>query len=139
MTIDRGQCLALFAYDVGLSIGLDDAERRITELTQREKIKRKHRAPAYLAYEDPPLSVRQTAPSIALGRFATAEHVSVTAYDFGAVCVTYAIPLSGPLSDLLSLSDELYDNAALLGDSRRRVEELLKTIQPAVTKPRITT
>jgi len=58
-------------------------------------------------------------------------------YDFGAVCVTYQIPLSGPFSDLLQLSEGLYDNEVLLADSLRLVEELLAGISPAIARPQI--
>lgn len=138
MTIERGVCHALFAYDIGQSIRLSDAEQRIAELTQREPIRRKHRSPAYLTYATPPLTVRQAATPIAISRFQTTETVSVVLYDFGAACVTYSVPLCGPLGDLLDLSDALYDNAALLRDSRQRAERLLETIRPAVKKPGVT-
>jgi hypothetical protein len=45
--------------------------------------------------------------------------------------------LAGPFTDLVALSEELYDNVPLLQDSRRRVEQLLTIIHPAVTKPEI--
>ena len=35
-SIDRGVCFALFAYDVGFAIDLDEAQRRIAQGTQRE-------------------------------------------------------------------------------------------------------
>lgn len=41
--IERGVCYALFAYDVALSITLDEAERQITALTQRETIRQSAR------------------------------------------------------------------------------------------------
>ena len=40
-----GVCYALFAYDAGLAINLDESERRITALTQRAAIRHKRRAP----------------------------------------------------------------------------------------------
>jgi hypothetical protein len=38
---------------------------------------------------------------------------------------------------LLTLSHDLYDNVLLLADSRKRVDQLLAAIQPAVLKPEI--
>lgn len=35
LTISKGTCFALFAYDVGLSINLTDAERRIIAGAER--------------------------------------------------------------------------------------------------------
>ena len=39
--IERGTCRAIFAYDVGLSIDLDAARRRITDIRPREAIQHK--------------------------------------------------------------------------------------------------
>ena len=51
--------------------------------------------------------------------------------------MTYQIPLSGAFSSLARLSEMLYDNVTLLADSRRLVEELIKTIHPSVNRPQI--
>jgi hypothetical protein len=135
--IERGTCYVLLAYEVALSIDLDEAERRITALTARATIPHKRRAPKYFEYRPAPLRVTQEAPPIALGAWGTAGAVELVLYDFGAVSVGYTIPLSGSLADLVGLSDALYDNAALLADSRRRVEQLLGDIEPAAKRSRV--
>lgn len=58
-------------------------------------------------------------------------------FDFGAISVTYRIPLQGQFSHLLNLSEALYENALLLEESRKRVEQALTTITDAVEKPNI--
>ena len=58
-------------------------------------------------------------------------------YDFGAVTVTYSFPIAGPLTDLLQLSEELYDNEFLLSDSRLRVSQLVKVMQEAASQPSV--
>lgn len=133
--IEQGTAYALFAYDIGLSINLDEAQSRIRESKQRETIKRTRRAPTYFEYQPAPLRVVHTVPRIPLGRFSTSPTVDAVLYDFGAVSVTYAIPLEGPLEHLLDLSNALYDNAELLRGSRSVVETLARSIGPAVTKP----
>src|SRR5439155_15256214 len=67
----------------------------------------------------------------------TSGTVDVLLFDFGAVSVTYTIPLAGSLTGLLALSDVLYDNATLLADARRRVEQLVADVVPAVKRPEI--
>jgi hypothetical protein len=57
--------------------------------------------------------------------------IDLIVYDFGAVAVIYAFPIAGAFADLLQLSEDLYDNEALLADSRLRVDELLKVIGDA--------
>jgi hypothetical protein len=126
MEIKRGTCHSIFVYDAAFSIDLDEAERRITSFKQRETMKHKRRAPRYFEYRPAPL------------RISHESGVELVVYDFGAVSVIYRMPLGGKFSDLLSLSEELYENERLLGESRRRVEELLQLIGPAVSKANIT-
>src|SRR5437870_3219538 len=136
--VQEGICYALFAYDAGLAINLDESERRITALTQRAAIRHKHRAPRYFEYRPAPLRVTQEREALAVGAFRTAPSVEAVLYDFGAVSVTYQVPLAGPLAHLITLAEELYESAVLLADSRRWVEHLLATIAPAVTRPGLT-
>src|SRR5262249_19491363 len=62
---------------------------------------------------------------------------NLVVYDFGAVSVIYSIPLTGPISGLLALSECLYDNAQFLTDSRHRVEQLAVTIRDALSNERL--
>ena len=137
LQVADGVCHVLFAHDIGLAINLNEAERRITDVKQRETIRHKRRTPTYFEYDPPPLRVTQDILPLVLGTFQTAPVVDMMIYDFGAVSVTYTIPLAGPIFGLLALSDVLYDNIALLADARSRVEHLLATIAPAVSKPKI--
>jgi len=137
--IKDGVAYVLFAYDVGLSIALDAAEKRVTSMTERTPIKHQRRAPKYFDFQPIPLRVTQVAEPHRIGAFRTVPAAETVLYDFGAVCVTYQIPLTGPFSGLLGLSEALYDNEALLADSRRLVEELLSGIRPAIARPDIST
>ena len=137
--ITRGTCHVLFAYDIAFSIDLDEAERQIKDIKQRETIKHRRRAPKYFQYQPAPLRVTQGVESLSIGSFKTNNGVDVVLYDFGGVSVLYSIPLSGSLSGLLSLSESLYDNLLLLNDSRRRVEQVLNAVSAAVNKPNVST
>jgi hypothetical protein len=137
MDVRKGVCFALFAYEVGLAIKLDEAERRITAMTQRLRLGRTRRAPRYFEYRPAPLRVTFEADPWAIGEFRSGVSVDVVLYDFGAVSVTYHIPIEGPFSRLLDLSEVLYDNVLLLADSRSRVESLLATIGEAVERPSV--
>jgi len=134
-TIQAGCCYVIFAYDVGLAIELDRAEREIQDTKVRASIRHRRRAPRHFEYRPAPVRVTIATEPVVLGEFISDANVDFVLYDFGAVSVTYTIPLSGPFSGLLRLSDDLYDNQVLLDDSRRRVEQLLATIASAVTKP----
>lgn len=128
----------MFAYDVGAAIKLDEAERLIAHETQREFIKHRRRAPKHFQYHPLPLRLTQSATPVQLGPYQTADHVDIVCYDFGAVSLSYRIPLSGDLASLLPLSEILYDNQALLEDSRKRVETLVESLHAALVRPIVT-
>ena len=136
--IEKGVCYAFFAYETAFSIDLDRAEERIHQTTQRESLPHKRRAPSYFEYQPAPIRVTQPIQPLGIGGlFQTSATVDLVVYDFGAISVVYSIPISGPMTKLLPLSDDLYDNQLLLGDSKRRVEETLRVIGEAATEPRI--
>jgi hypothetical protein len=135
--IERGTCYALFVYDIGLSIDLDEAERRVSSAKQRDTLKHTHRAPRYFEYRPAPVRVTQRIEPLPLGTCQSSTTVDLVLYDFGAVLVVYSIPLAGPLGGLLALSEALDDNTPLLADSRKRTEELCAAIRSAVAKPEI--
>lgn len=137
LQIEKGTAYAMFAYDIGQSVDLDEAERRMTTIKERSRIKHKRRAPAYFDYSPAPLRIGADTEPVTIGRFRTNPGVDLLLYDFGAVSVTHTIPLSGAFSDLLSLSQELYDHEPLRAESRRRVEELLAAIGAAVERPHL--
>lgn len=106
------------------------------------------RAPRYFDFKPAPLRFTRPCQGIEYGSVGgqvggdrsverTATSIEFVLFDFGAVSVAYTIPLEGPLASLLPLSAALYDNEALLADSRRRVAELLEAIGPAVTRPEL--
>ena len=133
----KGSCYVLVAYDVGLQVKLDRVEDIITENKERVAIVPRHRAPKHFEFKENPLRVTQSSEPIAIGAHQTMPTVDLTLYEFGTVSFTYRIPLHGRFNELLELSDTLYENTALREDSRQRVEAFLKTIESAVTKPRI--
>lgn len=135
--IARGTCHVLFAYDVGQAIDLEAAERRIAALTQREVVRRKRRAPRFFEYQPPPLRVTQTVQPLTIGSHTSLNTADSVIYDFGAISVAFSIPLCGSLADVLALSGAIWDQTQLVAYSRAVVEALLKTIEPAVSKPQV--
>ena len=137
LSIAKGTCYLLFAYDVARAIDLDQAEHHVVAMKQREVLKHGRRAPKYFEYQPPPLRITQDVAPMAIGDYRSGASVDLVLYDFGAVSVVYTIPLRGPLSGLLTLSNDLYDATSLLADSRQHVERLLAVIGSAVSKPNI--
>src|SRR5439155_419227 len=127
----------LFAYDVAHAFDLAAAETRLASATQRQTVKQKRRAPAFFEYDPAPLRVTEPADSLAVGGHVTAPYVEFVLYDFGAVSVSYAIPLQGPLTGLPALSTMLYGNEQLQADSRRRVQQLIEALGDAAIRSRL--
>lgn len=133
--VQNGLCYVSFAYDAARFIDLAEAERRIHQATERPTIAHKRRTPSYFEYQPPPLRMSQDSETFTVSKFATRPSVDVMIYDFGAVSVIYTLPIDGDFADLLSLSEELYDNEALRGNSQVRVNQLLKVIGNAASQP----
>ncbi len=132
--IQNGLCYMSFAYDAARSIDLGEAERRIHQATERPSIAHKRRTPSYFEYQPPPLRTSRDTEPFVVGKLMTRSSVDLMIYDFGAVSVIYALPIEGPFEDLLFLSEELYDNEALLRDSRLQVDQLLKVVGNAASQ-----
>lgn len=134
LVITRGACSMFFAYDIGFAVDLDRAQELLQQ-TQRETLRHSRRAPKYFEYQPAPIRVSRSGTPIKIGRFQTQATIDALVYDFGAVSITFTVPIEGPAADMLGLSNALYENAALLAESRRVVEELMALLGGAVTKP----
>jgi hypothetical protein len=138
LVITRGVCSAFFAFDVGFAVDLNEAQRLLSQgAPQRETLKHSRRAPKYFEYQPAPVRVTRPARPVSIGRFTTAAVVEALVFDFGAVSISFTIPIEGPATDLLALSDGLYENAELLAEAQRAAQELLKLLRPAITKPEL--
>jgi hypothetical protein len=137
LTINKGTCYAIFAYDIGWSINLEDVTRRLTADRERSRLRHKTRAPQYFEYRPTPLRLMQEGASLAVGHYHSSPTVEVMVYDFGAVTITYRFTLDGPFEALLDLSESLYENKPLLTESRKRVEQLVEAIRPSIERPTI--
>ena len=137
VTIAKGTCFALFAYDIGHSINLTDAERRIAAGAERGRLRHKTRAPQYFEYRPAPLRLVQEGSVFDVSQYQASPTVEVMVYDFGAVTITYRFSIDGPFARLLDLSESLYENERLLTESRARVEQLIQALGPTIERPSI--
>lgn len=137
VVVTKGTCYAIFAYDIGSSINLEEADRRITANTERGRLRHKARAPQYFEYRPAPLRLMQEGGALTVAAYSSSPTVEVMVYDFGAVTITYRFALDGPFDNLLELSEALYEHEQLLMESRARVEQLIQAIHPSVERPKI--
>lgn len=132
----RGVCHVMFAYDAGFSIDLERAQGLIagSEGASREVLTRRRPAPSYFAFDPPPVRIAESTGGLRIGGFETEPVVECVLFDFGAVSVSYRVPVEGSLEALLELSLALNENHDLLLDSRRRVEAVMEKVRGAVSR-----
>jgi hypothetical protein len=141
LTIPTGSYAhVLFAFEAAAHINLDKAQALVSAAATRESIRGRARTPEYFEFRPAPLRVDIPVRSLTLGgkgegrSWSTSDMVEVTLYDFGALAVTYRVPIAGRLEDLYDLADVLYENAELLADARQQAEAILKQVAPAVRR-----
>jgi hypothetical protein len=133
-------CHAFFAFDVGYAIDLAAAERLLAGQPQREGMRHTRKAPPYFEYR--PLPLRVDRP---VGMSLTSETGGVRChnvceclvFDFGAISVSYKLPLPATLDDIRTFAARLSDDATLAADARTHVQSLLEAIRPAITRPHL--
>lgn len=135
--VKKGVCYVLFAFELGLSVNLDEAARTIKQGYERTKFRRTSRAPKYFDYDPPPLRISQHGQQINVAKFFTKSQADLTLFDFGACSVCYEVDVSGPVGNLIELSEVLYDNAHLLADAKERVQGLLSELGTAISRPNL--
>lgn len=133
-SIAKGTCYALFAFEVGLSIDLEACERLIPAMG-RQTLRHTRRAPQYFQYRPAPLRMSQDTDPVTIGRFVTHPQVEIVLYDFGALLVAFALPIQGPLDQLVPLSCDLVGHAELQRLARQHATALVAAARSAVVRP----
>ncbi|MBM3989922.1 MAG: hypothetical protein FJ298_02830 [Planctomycetes bacterium] len=131
----RGECRALFAFDVAQSIDLAGAARAIHEPSSEGKLGHTHPAPSYFQFKPPPLRIVQRCEPLPIARWTTEATCEVVIFEFGAVLVSFAIALHGELADCVELSCALAADTSLEEAARARALALVAAIPSHVTKP----
>lgn len=138
LTITRGACHVMFAYDIGYGINLDKAQTMLaSEGSTRPGLKHGPRTPGSIQYEPPPVRVFRPVEPRTVAGITTAPDVEAALYDFGVVCLTWRLPIAGQLDALSPLAVALYENPDLLAASKAIAADLLAHIAPAVSRPRL--
>lgn len=127
----------IFVFEVAQAIDLDHAERSIGSGSERQTFRHRGRATLFFQYRPAPLRVSQERARIVIGDWSTEPSVDLVLYDFGAASVAYHIPVPGGLDELAAARRALQGFQGLRDDARGRVEALLRSIGPAVQRPRI--
>jgi hypothetical protein len=131
----RGTCYVYLAVDLGFAIDLSRAERVFGGDQIQQHFKRPRRAPEAAQLQRHSLRVAQSGFPVEIGKFRSDGPVEIALWEFGAATIEYRISLDAELADLVPLSDQLWDQAELVADARRRASALLGALGDAVDKP----
>jgi hypothetical protein len=129
-----GTLIGLFSFDIGYEIDLARA-RTLADRGETGELERRRAAPASLAYAAPPLRVPLGIRSVRPGDTAIAADASATIHDFGAVTISFQMPLSTKVEVLPVLSASLTGAGALEDAARALLQELYQRLEPAITRP----
>lgn len=127
-----GACRAMFVFDIGREVDLALCRRIAPELV-REGAPLVGR-PESICVESPPLRLEVVAPTDARDPSAD-SNVAVGVYDFGAIALTYAFPVTGTLGELRALSCRLTGDDRLVMAARSCASEVASKIAAAVADP----
>lgn len=133
----RGTCYVYLAVDLGFAIDLARAERVFRADQIQHHFKRPRRAPEAAQLQRRSTRVAQSGFPVELGAFRTEGPVEIALWEFGGATFEYRIPLDADFTELVALSDQLWDHAELVGDARRRAERLVEALGDAIDKPQL--
>jgi hypothetical protein len=133
----KGRVMALFAFDIGFEVELDQLSV-LPSSARVQPISPKKQTPTFLQYSKPPLVVNLGEVSPILSEPGRAQ---VTVYDFGAASIAYQWPLPAgeqalSFSDLQPLSRALYDRN-LEAQAKGQIQAFLEENRSAIIRPEL--
>lgn len=136
MPIERisGECRVMFAFEAAFAIDLTRAERRLPA-SAREALPQSRRLPPDSDFTQKPLRIALERPVHTIDGHATASLVEATIYDFGAISLSFRMTFDATLDRLAGFAASLWNNPALAAAARAAVEDLLRTLGDAVSRP----
>ncbi|HET7290345.1 MAG TPA: hypothetical protein VFJ67_07915, partial [Thermodesulfobacteriota bacterium] len=136
-TILNGSVTALFAFDIGYEVALEQLSR-LPSSAPVQPLSPKKRTPTFLQYSKPPLVVQlgETRPILS-----EPGRAQVTVFDFGAASIAYQWSLpsgTGALSlaDLQPLSRTLYE-LNLEARAKEQIQVFLEENRSAIDRPEL--
>jgi hypothetical protein len=133
----RGTCHVYLAVDLGFAIDLARAERVFAGDQIQQNFKRPRRAPEAAQLQRRSLRVAQSGFPVEVGKFRSDGPVEIALWEFGAASFEYAFPLDAELGELVTLSDQLWDNPEVLRDAKKRAAHLLSALGDTVAQPKL--
>lgn len=134
--VQKGSAYVYYAFDVGAAIDLDDAEALLAAEKKKAPAQDTRRQAKYFEYTPPPIRAMEECAVNTIGsRYKTSAQAELLLFDFGCVSVRFEIPIDGPISEIINLSADLYENARLKETARTLVAKLMARIESVIDKP----
>ncbi|MEZ5977344.1 MAG: hypothetical protein R3F34_03905 [Planctomycetota bacterium] len=134
-TAIRGRCRIVICFDVARSIDLALAGSALSA-ARRTTFHHKGGFPTQAGVA-PPVRVSWRARPVEVDGVATDDEIEISLYDFGAIAITWTLPIADELEELVATSTSLYGNAELVAWSRSVAEEVLSAVGAAAERPRL--
>lgn len=131
----RGECVVLFAFDVGQSVDLGVAEKLFVGFERLDRLVVRGAASTEIQAVPRPLRLRRKGERVEIGGRTREAELDVWLYDFGGLSVAYTLRHEGELASWIALAAELQSSRGPVEDARARVAALLERIAPAIEKP----
>jgi hypothetical protein len=131
--IRDGHLTAFYLFDVAEAISLDRIASIVGQAASPAKLSPKPATPAYVQYQQPPLSFDGSVIGVAE---VMGLHVRVRVYDYGIVSFALSRPFSGSWTELIAIGQQLVDNAALEAELASCCQRLVSRIVTALENPR---
>ncbi len=132
-----GHVLVMFAFDIGFQVDLEAASGAVQASRRLEAVRARRPAPVWFDYSPAPLRFRSDGASVGVAGVQSEGEVDVLLYDFGAVLLTYRLPMPPTLAELPGLSARLSSDRELVADARARAERIMATLGEAVERARL--
>jgi hypothetical protein len=133
--VASGHLFFFYAYDVGFEIALEEA-RTLCEASDSTGIAGLRPAPAHLQYRPRPLTVPSGVVPVADSRKTYRLDATVKIFDFGALSVTFTLPLEDlPLDQYAEIALSLAAEEGMEKSARDAARRLFERILPAVSRP----
>lgn len=134
----QGQVVALFAFDLGYKVSLDQVKDLLSSMPV-QPLSGKKQTPNYLQYTRPPQVLNLGETDVLNTLLDQPGQIQAKVFDFGAASLSYRWPLTLhgqglQIQDLPLLSQKLY-NQNLEAHARKQIQSLMEKIQPAIIRP----
>ena len=123
--IRSGQIVAFYLFDIAETIDLKSLPGLVGGLTTAARLAPKPPTPAYVQYDNPPVSFEGSAIGV---RDLDGFQVRLLAYDYGVIPIALSRSFAGDWPELVAMGQTLIENAELEQRAEGVIRELVRRL-----------